>query len=59
MTQRGTSADSAMTVRYFACSRSDLKTAVDASGRELTLHTVFGENAKGLDHVTPRWIIEC
>ena len=53
--------DSATTVKYFAFSLSDLKTSIDAPRRELTLHTTFGKNAKGLDRlseVTPRWIIE-
>ena len=34
---------------------------MEASRRELTLHTIFGKFAKGLDQlaeVTPRWIIE-
>ncbi len=61
MLQRDVSANSAKTVKHFAFLFSDLKTSIDAPRREVTLHTVFGKNAKGLDRlseVTPRWIIE-
>ena len=55
------SANSAMTVKYFAFSLSDLNTSIDTPQRELILHTTVGENAQGLDRlseVTPRWIIQ-
>ena len=61
MLQRDVSANSAKTVKYFAISLSDLKTPIDAPQREVTLHTVFGKSAKGLDRlseVTPHWTIE-
>ena len=61
MIQRNVSANSAKTVKHFAFSFSNLKISRDSPRREVTLHTVFGKNAKGLgrlSEVTPRWIVE-